>query len=122
MPFGLAAGKTEAQPCRMLGETPHHDAGLAQRLKHAARVLASHQAEQRGAANHLEPRPDETRIELQRRLGEFAARPLPPVSIGAAAPIASAALETGQGPSAVAMRVAISGAARAKLSLRPGRP
>ena len=66
----------------MLGETPHHDAGLSQRLKHAVRVLAPHQAEQRGAADHLEPRFDETGIEPQRRLGELGARPLLPLSVG----------------------------------------
>ena len=55
----------------MFGEAPHHDAGLSQRLKHPVRLLAPHQAEQRGAADHLEPRFDETGIEPQRCIGEL---------------------------------------------------
>ena len=47
------AGKAEAQPCRLLGETPHEDAFLPEMLEQRLCLSRPHQPEQRRAADDL---------------------------------------------------------------------
>ena len=108
----------------MVGEAPHDDASLAEPLKQLRRLLRPHQPEQRCAADDLQSRVGKQRLEPEDGLAPADRAPFPanrhrPMR---PAPTASAAPETGQGPSAAPMRAAISGEASAKLSRKPASP